>query len=327
MFGRLKTELTNLVQESVQKPQARPFQYRYSREQLLELSRIVLKALNFDLEAGRLDESAHPFTIGLVPADVRLTTRALPTNLLGTLGGTIHECGHGLYEQGLPEQYRDLGLCSAAGASIHESQSRFYENMIGNSHEFFQWLAPILQEINPSYTPDADELYTAAHQIKPSLIRVEADETTYNLHIIIRFELEQSLLCGDVSINDAAEIWKDSYQTSLGIRPANDRQGILQDVHWSMGYFGYFPSYTIGNLFSAGYKQALRTQYPTLFQDVQKGRFSQILEWMRSNIHRRGKTVDQEQIVEDAIGQRDLVEDLITHLRERQALSQRILSI
>ena len=326
LFLRLKAELTNLVQEAAEKPQAPPFRYQYTTDELLELSRLVLKALHFDLEAGRLDESAHPFTIGLVPTDVRLTTRALPRNLLGTLGGTIHECGHGLYEQGLPEQYRAIGLCNAAGASIHESQSRFYENMIGRSYEFFEWLTPILHQINPSHRPCAEELFTAAHQIKPSLIRVESDETTYNLHIIIRFELEQALLCGDLPIHAAAEAWKEAYHTALGIRPTTDRQGILQDVHWSMGYFGYFPSYTIGNLFSAGYKQALRTQYPTLFADVQRGHFAQILEWLRTNIHSRGNTVTQEEIVMDAIGQRDLVDDLILHLRERHAQAQRLLS-
>ena len=182
----------------------------------------------------------------------------------------------------------------------------------------------MLHQISPSNTPSAAELYIAANRAERSFIRVEADETTYNLHIIIRFELEQALLNDELSIKDAAAAWKDAYQKNLNIRPTTDKEGILQDVHWSMGYFGYFPSYTIGNLYAAGYKQAMLQEFPHLFEDVQQGNFQQILEWLRQHIHQRGNICAQEQIVSDAIGNRDHVADLINHLTERHNLVQQL---
>jgi carboxypeptidase Taq len=325
MFAELKAALVPLVDEVTSRNQGEEYISNYSLNELDKINKHVIDALLFDRQAGRLDESDHPFTIGLAPSDVRLTTRNLPSKILGTLGGTIHECGHGLYEQGLPSHWKKMGLCHAPGAGIHESQSRFYENVIGRSLEFFEWLAPTLHEISPTNSPSAAELYIGANRAKQSLIRVEADETTYNLHIIIRFEIEQALLNGDLSTKDAPQAWDDAHQKNLGLRPSNYSDGILQDIHWSLGYFGYFPSYTIGNLYAAGYKQALKTEHPTLFEDIRKGEFQGVLNWLRQKIHQQGNIRPQEEIVANAIGERNQVDDLITHLQERHTLIQQLL--
>ena len=316
LFSRLQAELTPLISEYSNHPSP-PNLGNFSNSELNQINDKIITKLGFENSSGRLDQSAHPFTIGITPNDVRLTTHNHENNFLGTIGGTIHECGHGLYEQNLPLHLETVGLCAAPGASIHESQSRFYENVVGRSLSFFRWLAPILQEISGKKL-SPEELYLAANPVLPSPIRIEADETTYNIHIIIRFQIEQALLSGDLAVKDAPEAWNNAYEKSLGIRPKNHKEGILQDIHWSLGYFGYFPSYTLGNLYSASYKNHLKHALPNIWTQIEQGEFSNILSWLKENIHQKGSLFTQEEIVAQAVGEQDHVSNLINHFRERQ---------
>jgi carboxypeptidase Taq len=273
--------------------------------------------MGFRFEDGRLDDAQHPFTCGLHPQDVRLTTHLYCDDLLGTLGGTIHEGGHGLYEQGLPTAWAGTGLRAAAGAGMHESQSRFWENVIGRSEAFFQWFAPILDDELGGGGPSAAALYAAANRVEPSFIRVHADETTYNVHILLRFELEVALFEGQLSVADLPEAWNAGMVRLLGIRPPDLNQGVLQDVHWSSGLFGYFPSYTLGNLYAASFRAALETELPSVWELVARGEFAPVLAWLREKVHVHGSRLDAPALFVAAVGDRDPVADLEAHLRQR----------
>ncbi len=281
-----------------------------------QLNRSVVAALGFRMDDGRLDASQHPFTVGMHPGDVRLTTHSYETDLLGTLSGTIHETGHGLYEQGMPADLRGTGLCAAAGVGLHESQSRFWENHIGASAPFFAWLAPQLAAAL-GQGPKPWELYAAANRVQPSLIRVKADEATYNLHIIARYELEKQLIEGSLAVDELEEAWDAAYERLLGVRPTSPVEGVLQDVHWSSGYLGYFPSYTIGNLYAASFEAALVDAIPGMWEQVRDGDFGAILGWLRTHVHARGARVDAPQVFAEAVGDRDPVADLVRHLYRR----------
>jgi len=316
LFQQLEHSLVPYVQEQTAKKQSDPFEMFIPKESLTRINQPIIEALGFNMDSGRLDISTHPFTVGMSPNDVRLTTRNLETDFLGTISGTIHECGHGLYEQGLPRDLSHLGLCAAAGCGLHESQSRFYENIIGKSMAFYKWLSPIIYRESGLIIP-AKRLYTAANVVRPSLLRIYADETTYNLHIIIRYQLEKALIEGDLAVDDLHDAWNEKYQKNLGITPQSAKEGMLQDIHWSSGLFGYFPSYTIGNLFSASLRFALEEKHPSIWNEIEKGEFSTVLTWLRTNVHCKGHTLSQEEIIRQAVGERDSVADLMAHFTER----------
>lgn len=282
------------------------------------LSREVLAALGFDATRGRLDHSEHPFSTGIGSGDVRITTHLEEAGLWRGLFGTIHECGHAMYEQSWSDAHQDTVLGDAPSFGLHESQSRFWENVVGRSRPFCSWLAGRIEAFFPDVgSVDPDALFRTLNRPERSLIRVTSDEATYNLHIAVRFELEVAVLEGTLAIEDLPRAWNDHYERALGIRPASDQEGVLQDVHWSAGAIGYFPSYTLGNLWAASYAAVLPREVPGCWDAVARGQFGDILGWMRSRIHHRGRTADATRIVEDAVGKRDHVEDLITHLRER----------
>ena len=316
MFQSLEARLSPYVQEQIHKEQPKPLDLFIPKDALTRINHRIIEALGFDTHAGRLDISTHPFTVGMGPNDVRLTTRNLETDILGTISGTIHECGHGLYEQGLPLEHNHLGLCEAAGCGIHESQSRFYENIIGKSFAFFRWLSPIIYKESGLLIP-AKRLYSAANRVSQSPIRIYADETTYNLHIIVRYRLEKALIERSLTVAELNDAWNEQYQNLLGFVPKTPQVGILQDIHWSAGLFGYFPSYTLGNLFAASYRYALEESIPTLWNDIEKGNFAPTLQWLRENIHSKGYTNSQEKIVHNAVGARDHVQDFLAHIQDR----------
>lgn len=315
MFARLREGLVALL-DAIGDRQVDGLDGDVPVERQLALHRHVAEALGYDFGAGRLDQSAHPFTIGVGPGDVRITTRVEPGDLLAGLGGTIHETGHALYEQGLPDRFFGMGVDDAASLGLHESQSRFWENGIGRSRAFCAWLAPKLGE-QCDVSVDAESLYRAANRVRRGLIRVNADEVTYNLHIIARFELELALCEGRLAVDDLPAAWDDTYERLLGVRPAHAGEGVLQDVHWSGAAFGYFPSYTLGNLYAASYRAVLVRDQPALWQRVQAGDFGEVLGWLRARIHQRGHEVDAPEIVRDAVGDRDHVADLLDDLWAR----------
>ena len=317
MFDRLAGELGALIEAIDGREGPAPLAVTVPRDRLAALNDRVARALGFRMEDGRIDEAQHPFTMGVGPHDVRLTTHLYEDDLLGTLGGTIHETGHGLYEQGIPDELAGTGLGTAAGLGLHESQSRFWENAIGRSLPFMRWLAPVIEEVTGQRIAP-ETLYGAANRVRPTLIRVMADEVTYNLHIIVRFKLETALVAGELEAADLPGAWDELYERIVRVRPADPVEGVLQDVHWSSGMFGYFPSYTIGNLYAAGFRKAMEADLPDLWEQVEAGRFEAILGWLRERVHRRGHMVDAPEIFRDAAGDRDPVADLVDTLWERQ---------
>ncbi|MEM1107505.1 MAG: carboxypeptidase M32 [Planctomycetota bacterium] len=281
--------------------------------------RRVSEAVGFDYGRGRLDTSSHPFCSGTHFGDIRLTTRFAEDNVNDALGSTLHETGHGLYEQGLPPEHLGTPRGNAVGLSIHESQSRLWENQVGRSRAFWTWCHPILTEhFGDAVTGlSADEVYAAANRVTPSLIRVEADEATYNLHIMIRFELERAMLKGEVNAAELPEAWNQKYRDYLGVEVPSDAQGCLQDIHWSMGALGYFPTYTMGNLYSAQFFEAACEKLggeEVVYAMFERGEFAPLLEWLRKNIHAYGNTYDSAELCKHVTGKPLSADPLMRHL-------------
>lgn len=302
----LRSELVPFIkrlQQEGRRPDDKFMQGTFPEEMQRTLSLRALTAMNYDFDAGRLDPTVHPFTTTIGPSDVRVTTRFLPHNILSGLASSMHEGGHALYDQGIPDDLRWSGLDEGASYGIHESQSRMWENLVGRSRPFWQFFAPIAGKIVPQLAPiPAEALYRAANIAEPSLVRVEADEVTYNLHIMLRFELEEGLITGRIDTADLPELWRDAMQRYLGVVPEDDAHGVLQDVHWSSGLFGYFPSYMLGNLYSAQFFGAVRKEIPDLDEKIARGKLSELLAWLREKIHQYGKIYQPKELIERVTG-------------------------
>jgi carboxypeptidase Taq len=264
----------------------------------------VISHFGYDWKRGRLDKSTHPFTIRLGQGDVRITTRVNADNITSALFGSIHEFGHALYEQGVDSGLDRTPLGEGASYAMHESQSRLYENLIGRSRDFWFYYYPKLQDAFPTQLGNVglEQFYKGINCVQPSLVRVEADEATYNLHIMLRLELEIALMEGALDVKDLPEAWNARMQDYLGVTPPDDKQGVLQDVHWSNGYIGYFPTYALGNLIASQLWECLENDIPDLKDQVRKGQFSELREWLRQNIHQHGKKFGPQEIVERVTG-------------------------
>lgn len=286
------------------------------------LSQSVAEALGFDFKAGRRDKSTHPFCGGANPDDVRWTTRYDLKDPFGSLYGSMHETGHGLYEQGRPRDLDFQPAGHADGLGVHESQSRLWENQVGRSLAFSEWALPLWKEYFPEQTSkiSSEDLWRSVNLVEPSLIRVEADEATYNLHIMIRYEIEKQLINGNLEVDDLPDAWDDMYEQFLGIRAPNRSLGVLQDIHWSMGAFGYFPTYTLGNLYSAQLLAAARNDLENeeSLEDMwRRGEFNPLLEWMRTNVHSRGSIISPSELIEESTGLPPSPEPFIIYLRSK----------
>ncbi|RME47662.1 MAG: carboxypeptidase M32 [Caldilineae bacterium] len=264
----------------------------------------VIKDYGFDFQRGRQDKSAHPFTTSFSTNDVRLTTRIMEHYLPAALFGTLHEAGHGLYEQGFAESLNRTGLDEAASLAVHESQSRLWENIIGRSKPFWQHYYPRLQEMFPEQLgqTDLETFYRAINKVQPSIIRVEADEVTYNLHIFLRFEIERMLVTEAVRVADLPDLWNDRMQAYLGVTPPSDAFGVLQDIHWSGGSIGYFPTYALGNILSVQFYNRMLQDDPTIPDQIAQGKFDGVLGWLRTHIHRHGRKFTPTELVERVTG-------------------------
>ncbi len=274
-------------------------------------------AIGFDFSRGRLDVTAHPFCTGLGPHDTRITTRYHEDFFPAAFFGILHEAGHGIYEQGLPVEHWGLPLGEAVSLGIHESQSRLWENMVGRSLAFWKHCFPVAKRhFGPALADvSLDAFHFAINEVRPSLIRVEADEVTYNLHILIRFELEQSLLDGSLLPADLPSAWNEHYREYLGINPDSDAVGVLQDVHWSAGLIGYFPTYTLGNLYAAQFFEEADRQLGGLHDQFARGELTPLRQWLRENIHRHGRRYSPAQLVKQVTGRPLSSKPLMEYLR------------
>ena len=282
----LRDELVPFVREIAARPRPDDAFVRRTypaREQRAVGARLAA-AIGFDFEAGRLDEAAHPFASGFAPGDVRLTTREHEDDLFSGLFAVLHEAGHGLYEQGLTGAIEGTFCGNATSLGLHESQSRFWENMVGRSRAFWERHLGEVKAAFPAQLGDVslDQFVRAANLVEPSLIRVEADEVTYHLHVFLRFELELALMRGDLSVDDLPATWNERMRTLVGIEPPNDGVGVLQDVHWSAGLIGYFPTYTLGTLYSAQFLAAIEREMGPVDVIIRAGEYDRLLGWMRA---------------------------------------------
>ncbi len=279
----------------------------------------VVRELGYDLDAGRQDRSIHPFTTSFGSQDVRITTRLNSRLLFSGMMGSIHECGHALYEQGYDPADARTMLLDGASLGIHESQSRMWENIIGRSLPFWKHYAPILREYFPKQLdgigPEA--IYRAINHVQPSFIRVEADECTYNLHIIMRFELEVDLIEGRMQAREVPEAWNAKMKEYLGIDVPDDAHGCLQDIHWAHGYMGYFPTYALGNLYASQIVEAMGKAIPDMWEQVEEGRFAHILGWLREHIHRHGRRKLAAELIRDVAGEPLNAEPYIRYLERK----------
>lgn len=264
----------------------------------------VLADMGYDFEAGRQDKSVHPFTTNFDLYDVRVTTRVHPREIFSALTGSIHEGGHALYEQGFRAEDQRTTLAQSPSLGVHESQSRMWENMIGRSLPFWQHYAPAIQKQFPGQLDaiSPEQFYRAINVVEPSFIRVEADECTYNLHIILRFEIEVALIEGTLKVSDIPEVWNAKMKQYLGLDVTDDTMGCLQDIHWSHGSIGYFPTYALGNLYAAQLFETIGEAIPDLWDQVGQGDFAPLLGWLRENVHQHGRRKTAVEIVRDATG-------------------------
>jgi len=301
IFDELRPRQVALIRAIAEKPAIRKdFLYKhYAVDKQEQFGREVITDFGYDWQYGRQDCSEHPFTSGFGLHDVRITTRYLSDYLPPALFASMHECGHALYELGINKKYNRTPLADGASMAVHESQSRLWENLIGRSWPFWQRYYPRLQEYFTAELGDVDArtFYEAINAVEPSFIRMEADEATYNLHIMLRMELEIALMDGSLDAQDAPQAWNNKFQEYLGLIPPDNSQGILQDVHWSFGGFGYFPTYALGNLISAQLWEVMRKDVPDLEAKIKRAEFGEILEWLRANVHVHGCKYEPQELV------------------------------
>jgi carboxypeptidase Taq len=306
MFAELKAELVPLVQAiaACPPPDDGMLRRHYPAARQLALADEAVKGFGYDFNAGRQDQSAHPFTTSFGPRDVRITTRVREDYLPTCLMGSLHECGHALYDQGIPVKLARSPLGRYASLGIHESQSRLWENLVGRSRPFWRFFFPRLQAAFADNLANVDHeaFYRAINKVQPSLIRVEADEVTYNLHTLLRFELEVDLLEGRLEARHAPEAWNARMKDYLGVDVPDDARGVLQDTHWSAGLVGYFPTYTIGNLGSAQLFERALADLSNLEDEIERGNFQPLLGWLRANVHAHGAKYLPGELLERATG-------------------------
>lgn len=317
LFSVLQEELVPLVHAAAAAGEdGRVFPGHYPVEDQQRFAQALLGAVGYDPEHWRLDPSVHPFARSLAHTDVRLTTRWEPDDLAMSFYSCLHEFGHGLYEaQMSPTHYRTT-LGDAAGLGTHESQSRLWENLVGRGKPFIEWVLPVLREhLGGAFTAqEPSDLYRAVNQVRLSLIRIEADETTYNLHIALRFELELALVEGRLSVADLPDAWNEATHRLLGLETPSLGEGVLQDIHWGAGMIGYFPTYTIGNLMAAQLWHGLRNDVPDVDETIAVGDFAPLREWLRDNIHRHGRKFASRELLRRATGEELSVEPFLAYL-------------
>jgi len=306
-FATLLPPLKNLFEKITAAAQVDDsfLRQHFPAEQQWEWGMHLIKQLHFDFERGRQDKSEHPFSISFSPQDVRITTRIDEADFGNMTWSCIHETGHALYEQGLPTDHYGLPLAEACSYSIHESQSRLWENNVGRSKNFWQHFYPQAQQYFPEQFQNIslDQFYKGINKVQPSLIRTEADEISYHFHVFIRYELEKRLIEGSLSTADIPGFWNEQYKNYLGVTVPDDKQGALQDVHWSHGSFGYFPTYSLGSFYAAQFFAKALEETPDLEKEIGKGNTVSLLEWLRTKIHQKGRYFTSEELCKELTGE------------------------
>jgi carboxypeptidase Taq len=321
VLDEVRTRLVPLVQRASEASAGEPVRSaRFGERAQWELCRHVLKTIGFEFERGRLDRSTHPFTLFAGAHDVRMTIRDREDDVTAAVLTALHEGGHGLYDQGFAESDRNSLLGDAPSMGLHESQSRLWENHIGRSAAFWDFLFPVIRKLFPEALKelDAGALYRMVNRVQPGTNRVDADEMSYHLHIVFRYELEQALLSGALSVSDLPAAWNERSTALLGTTPGSDREGVLQDVHWSLGMFGYFPTYTLGSLYAAQFAETYAREH-ALNDEIKRGDFRPLLGWLRENIHRFGHRLTAEALVNRATGRGLDAASFFRYLEEKRA--------
>ena len=303
MFKQIKENILILVEKIMNKSEPKDdFLFcTYPEKDQLNFGKEVIKSIGFDFLCGRQDITIHPFTSGISLSDVRITTNVNLNSFFESFSSTLHEAGHGMYIQGIAPQYDGTPLANGSSMSIHESQARLWENIVGRGQCFWKYFYPILKKTFPNQLQNItiDNFYQAINKIKPSLIRTEADEITYNLHVFIRFDLELDILDDKLKVKDLPDAWNERYSQDLGILPTNNSNGVLQDVHWYCDLIGGgFQSYTIGNIFSAFFYDAAIKSNPEIPKEIELGKFGTLLSWLKTNIYRYGSKYTANELTE-----------------------------
>ena len=321
IFNTLRPKQVALIKAISEKPQVEKsfLLLDFPEEKQREFGLEVISKFGYEWDHGRLDKSAHPFTTGFGLNDVRITTRFKDDYLPMAMFGTMHECGHALYELGIAKKYNRTPLGGGASMALHESQSRMWENLVGRSKGFWKCFYPRLKEIFPAQLEnvDLDTFYKAVNAVEPSFIRTESDEATYNLHIMLRLEMEIALMEGSLAVKDAPEAWNEKFEQYLGIVPPNDALGILQDVHWSFGGFGYFPTYALGNLVSSQIWERMLQDIPDVDEQISQAKFENLLGWLREHVHSYGAKYEPQELVQKITGSKITPEPYMRYLESK----------
>ncbi len=321
IFAYLRTEQVELIKELSQMPQVDDYFLNqvFPDKKQWDFGIMVAEKFGIPWSRSRQDRSSHPFTTSFGQNDVRFTTHINENYPKSSIFSTMHESGHALYDLGFNPNFRGTPLSTGASSGFHESQSRMWENVIGRSKEFWTYFYPTLQSAFPSQVGNfpLDSFYKAINKVEPSLIRIEADEATYNLHIMVRFEIETSLFEGKVKVNQLPELWNTLMKEYLGVTPTNDTTGVLQDIHWSWGMFGYFPTYTLGNLISIQLWEKLIQDLPDTYDKIMKGDFSEILKWLRMNVHQFGAKYQPQDLIKKITGSQLDPKPYINYLNQK----------
>ncbi|MFA6420587.1 MAG: carboxypeptidase M32 [archaeon] len=329
LFLSIKEPLMNLLALAAKKPKVNDdFLFgSFNKDKQLGLSHLLLKKMGYDLNCGRLDLTIHPFTINFHPTDVRLATAIHPLSLMSNIFATIHEAGHGIYELGLPKEQFGSPLCEAISSGVHESQSRLWETQLGQCLPFWHYFFPLLKKEFPRALNKVTlkKFLAAINKVTPGPIRIEADEVSYNLHIILRFEIEKALIEGTLLVKDLPEVWNSKMKEYLNVVVKNNVEGCLQDIHWSMGAFGYFPTYALGNLYAAQFFETFKKQHPNWEKEVASGNLIPIKQWLHKNIYQYGKLYSSQALIKKITGSKLTTSYFIEHLYARYQNKDRTL--
>jgi carboxypeptidase Taq len=321
IFDALRPQQVKLIKEIAAKPQVKDdfLHQKFNEKKQWDFGVKVITAFGYDWTRGRQDKSTHPFTNGSGINDVRITTRVAPDFFNTMIFGTMHEAGHAMYGQGHGVNLARTNLEGGASLAIHESQSRMWENLVGRSLPFWEHFYPVLQKTFPQQLENVSlrKFYKGINKVQPSLVRVEADEATYNLHIMLRLEIEIAVIEGKVAVKDLPEVWNTKMREYLGVTPTNDARGVLQDIHWSWGMFGYFSTYALGNLVSAQLWEKINQEIPDLASQIRAGKFDALLGWLRTNIHVHGRKFMPQELVQKVTGSKIDPAPYMRYLRKK----------